>query len=1020
MDRRDFIKVMVTGAVTPSVIGFKERVVEPLLPYLIPPEDIIPGVANWYATTCRQCSAGCGILVRIREGRAKKIEGNPLCPVNEGRLCARGQAGLQVLYNPDRIKQPLIREKGRLREASWDESLKLLASKLDDLKRKGSSDRVVFLSQPIRGHLAAVIDRFMKSYGSSNFFSYELFDNEALIAANELSFGYAAIPHYDIANANFIISFGAGFLDTWVSPVHYSAAYGKFRDRPAGLKGHLVQFEPRLSLTGASADEWMPSKPGSESAIALGMARFIADEKLYDPALEAEIPAWKAALSEFSIDRASRESGIPPEKILEIAKRFASSRPALALSGDPAHLHGDGELGAVAANVLNYLVGSIGKDGGIKFARPPVFPDAIERRIGSEELRSLIEKMKAGEVKALLLYGANPVFNLGAEFIAALKNVPFIASFSSFMDETTEMADLILPDNTYLESWGDYVPIVDGGKRSVTIMQPVVSRLYDTRQIGDVVLSLGKSLGGELSRSLPWNNFFDFLKSSWREFHRGAVESAPDMPRDFEDFWKNLALTGGWFEKAPFFDDNQPAKMPSPELISAGARKKPKPANSDEFRLHLYPSHGLYDGRHANLPWLQQLPEPLVTATWGSWAEINPETAKEMGVSEGDVLEISSEKGSIEVPAYIFPAIEPKTIAVPIGQGHTSYGSYAAGRGANPLRLVDSLPIELPAIKVSKTSAKGKVIKIEPDVPQPGIEGGVNEIGREIVQWITPAEASALERKELDPIKALPSRDLKKPSIAWALLGLGKYRTSKTEKRKMDYRWGMVIDLNKCTGCQACMVACYAENNLPLVSDVEMARRRHKNWIRVDRYWEGEYPEVRAKFMPVNCQQCGNAPCEAVCPVYAAYGAFDGLNGQVYQRCIGTRYCNVNCPYRARLFNWFNPEWPEPLDQQLNPDVSVRTSGTVDKCTFCVQRIREAKEKANDEGRKVRDGEVQPACAQTCPTGAITFGDLKDLTTEVSRLSRSPRRYRLLEELNTEPAVIYLKAVREHVESKRA
>ncbi len=1019
MDRRDFIKVVVAGAVTPGVVGFKEKVVEPLLPYLIPPEDIIPGVANWYASACRQCSAGCGILVRIREGRAKKIEGNPLCPVNEGRLCARGQAGLQVLYNPDRIKQPLIRESGRFKEASWNEGLKLLVAKLRELKTKGSSDRVVFLSQPIRGHLAALIDRFMKSYGSTNFFSYELFDNGPLIAANELSFGYGAIPHYDIANAKYVVSFGAGFLDSWVSPVHYSVAYGKFRDRPVESRGHLVQFEPRLSLTGASADEWIPSKPGSESAIALGMAKLIADEKLYDPALEPEIQAWKAALGEHSIERAARESGVPAEKIAEVARRFAKSRPSLALSGDPAHLNGDGLHGAVAANVLNHLVGSIGGDGGVKFGRPPIFPDAIEKRIGGHELASLIEKMKAGEVQALLVYGANPAFTVGSEFIAALKKVPFIASFSSFMDETTGMADLVLPDNTYLESWGDCIPIVDGGKSSAVMMQPVVSRVYDTRQIGDVILSLAKSLGGDISRSHPWNNFFDFLKSSWREFHRSAIERGSDVPPDFEDFWKNLVLTGGWFEKDASFDENQPIKRPKPEIVSSGGFEKPK-ATGEEFALHLYPSHGLYDGRHANLPWLQQMPEPLVTATWGSWAEINPETAREMGISEGDVLEISSEKGSIEVPAYIFPAIEPKTIAVPIGQGHTSYGSYAAGRGVNPLKLVDSARFELADVKVSKTGKKEKVIKLEPDVPQPGIEGGVNEVDREIVQWITPDEAAALERKELDPIKALPSRDLKKPSIIWALLGLGKYRTSRTEKRKMDYRWGMVIDLDKCTGCQACMVACYSENNLPLVSDVEMARRRHKNWIRLDRYWEGEYPEVRAKLMPVNCQQCGNAPCEAVCPVYAAYGAFDGLNGQVYQRCIGTRYCNVNCPYRARLFNWFNPEWPKPLDEQLNPDVSVRTSGIVDKCTFCVQRIREAKERASDESRKVRDGEIKPACAQTCPTGAIAFGDLKDLTTEVSKLSRSPRRFRLLEELNTEPAVIYLKAVREHVESKRA
>lgn len=1020
MDRRDFIKVMAAGAVTPGVIGFKEKVVEPLLPYLIPPEDIVPGVADWYASVCRQCTAGCGIQVRIREGRAKKIEGNPLCPINEGRLCARGQAGLQVLYNPDRIRRPLVKDKGKFKEISWDEGLRLLAGKLGDLKRKGQNKEVFFLAQPLRGHLAKLINTFMENYGSSSFFSHELFDNESLVIANKLSFGYDGIPHYDLANAKYILSFGAGFLDTWISPVQYSAAYGRFRDRPVDRRGRLVQFESRLSLTGASADEWFPIKPETEGLLALGMAGLIVDEKLHDPALEQEIPAWKGALSGFSLERAAAKSGISREKIADVTRKFAAAKPSLALSGDPANSQTNGVFNAVAVNILNHLVGSVGKVGGIRLNLPPVFPDIIERTITRDELRALGRKMQAGEVKALLLYNTNPAFTLAGDedFIAGLKKVPFIVGFSSFMDESTELADLILPDSTYLESWGDYVPIADNGKRSVVLMQPVVSPLYDTHQIGDVMLSLAKILGSEVSQALPWNNFLDYLKSSWRDFHRDLSGKGVATGASFEEFWNNLVKTGGWSESAPAFDENLPARRPKPDLLSTVPNKEPRPLAGEEFHLHLYPSHGLYDGGNANQPWLQQLPEPLVTGTWGSWAEINPETARELGVAEGDVLKISSETGSIEVPAYIFPAIEPKTIAVPIGQGHTSFGSYAKNRGANPIKLIDSPAWASMGVEVAKTGAKNKVIKIEPDLPQPGIENGVNELDRHLVQWINHEEAAALEGKELEPIKALPSRNLKKPSALWSLLGLGKYRSAKTSVRKMDYRWGMVIDMDKCSGCQACMAACYAENNLPLVSDVEMARRRHKNWIRLDRYWEGEYPEVRAKFIPVNCLQCGNAPCEAVCPVYAAYGASDGLNGQVYQRCIGTRYCNVNCPYRARLFNWFNPEWPEPLDQQLNPDISVRTSGIADKCTFCVQRIREVKEKASDEERKVRDGEIQPACAQTCPTGAITFGDLKDLTTKVSQLSRNPRRYRLLEELNTEPAVIYLKAVRENVEPK--
>ncbi|MHB0977239.1 MAG: molybdopterin-dependent oxidoreductase [Candidatus Aquicultorales bacterium] len=1011
MDRRDFMKMMAAGAAAPGMFGFKEKIVEPLMPYLVPPEDVVPGIADWYTSICRQCSAGCGIQVRIREGRAKKIEGNPLCPVNRGRLCARGQAGLQVLYNPDRIKRPLVKENGKFREISWEDGLGILAGKLDEIRDKDAAGEVIFLSQPIQGNLAKLIKSFMESYGSEKVYSHELFNNEALIEANKLCFGYEGIPHYDIADAGFILSFGAGFLDTWISPVQYSAAYGDFRDKPISKRGRLVQFEPRLSLTGASADEWMPIKPGTQGLLALGIARVILDEKLCKPELEPETAAWTEVLAAHTPQKTAAKSGVPLDKLVELARRFAASPPSLALADGSVFDH-------VAANILNHLVGSIGIGGGILFSPPPVFPGVIETSIDTDGMQELAKEMSAGKVKALLVYNTNPAFTFAGnpDFLKGLERIPFIASFSSFMDETTAMADLILPDSTYLESWGDYIPIAGGKERTVVIGQPVVSKLYDTQQVGDAFIALGKMMGGATKKALPWKNFLDYLQVSWKGLYDDLAGKGLTAERSFAEFWEKVVESGGWSAGEAYGMEGLPTSLPRPDMLSSVPFKEPEPAGEEGFNLHLYPSHGLYDGGNANQPWLQQMPEPLTTVTWGSWAEINPETAHELGIEEGDLLKISSSLGEIEVPAYVFPAIEPRTIAMPIGQGHTAFGAYAKDRGANPLKLVASPSETSIEIEVEKTSSRREVVKTEPDIPQPGIEEGVNEVDRHLVQWTTYDEAADEEGKKKEPIKALPDRDLKKPSLFWSLLGIKKYRTANTELRPMEYRWGMVIDLDKCTGCQACMVACYSENNLPLVNEEEMARRRHKNWIRLDRYWAGEYPDVRAKFIPVNCPQCGNAPCEGVCPVYAAYGAFDGLNGQVYQRCIGTRYCNVNCPYRARVFNWFNPEWPEPMDQQLNPDISVRTSGIVDKCTFCVQRIREVKEKAKDEGRKVKDGEIQPACVQTCPTGAIVFGDLLDLSTRVSKLSGDARRYRLLEELNTEPAVIYLKAVREYVE----
>lgn len=303
-------------------------------------------------------------------------------------------------------------------------------------------------------------------------------------------------------------------------------------------------------------------------------------------------------------------------------------------------------------------------------------------------------------------------------------------------------------------------------------------------------------------------------------------------------------------------------------------------------------------------------------------------------------------------------------------------------------------------------------MKTDPDVMNPGLEEGVRELERHLVQTISPAKYEEIKgHEEKEAIKALPDRDLKKEPHFLDFFGLSRQR--RTIWHNYNYRWGMVIDLDKCNGCEACMVACYAENNLPLINPDRIAARRPHSWLRLDRYWDGEYPKVRAKFAPTNCMQCGNAPCEPVCPVYASFHNVEGLNGQVYPRCIGTRYCNSNCPYRSRYFNWFPPKWDEPLEQQLNPDVAVRQSGVTDKCTFCVQRIRYAKDLAKDDRRMLNDGEVTPACAQTCPSGAITFGDLLNPESKVSKLTRNPRRFRVLEELNTEPAVVYLKAVRE-------
>lgn len=992
-----------------------------MIPFVSPPEGVIPGMANWYASVCTQCSAGCGIHVKVLEGRAKKIEGNPSHPVSQGKLCARGQAGLQSLYNPDRLTSPMLKENGKFKKVSWSSAENILAEKLKDLLGKNLGDRMVFITEPLRSSLGKLVSDFAGRFGSDNIISYEYFSDESLAQANEICFGYKEVPHYDIENSRYVLSIGTDFLDTWTSPVKHSVSYGKMRDKSMGIEGDrgwLTQFESRLSLTGASADEWSPIKPETEGLLALSIAHVIVKENLSSV---KELGEWQKFLSEYTPEKVSSISGLSKEKIEEVARNFAKTKPSVAIVGSFASNGKNGLANSIAGNVLNHLVGAVNQNGGVKFPQSSSLASSIPANASYSKLKNLSDKMSGGGIEVALVYNANPLFYMPAasNFQENFKKVPFIVSFSSFLDDTTSEANLILPDSNYLESWSDYIPLVDNGRKTVGLIQPIVNKLYDTKQVGDTLISVAKKVGGSLSSKINWPDYLSFLKSSWQTIYTEAKGKG-----NFKKFWEKSLQNGGWWETQ---ESTKPVKqLPKPSTL-------PKPSFGEEestehnFHLYPYPSHGLYDGKGANLPWMQQLPEPLVTGTWGTWAEINPETAKELNVSEGGYLEIESEAGKISLPAFVFPAIEPETIAIPVGQGHKEYGRYAKNRGVNPLSIINDSTIEnsehlawcATKVKVSKGDMSMAIAKTDPGSVLPGIENGVRELDRELVQWISPKEAEESKklklRKQLKPIEAIADLEkFKEPTTPpIPIIGL------KPRRYPHKYRWGMVIDLDKCTGCSACMVACYAENNMPIVDEVEMRKFRHKNWIRIDRYWEGEYPKVRAKMLPVNCYQCGKAPCEPACLVYAAFRTSDGLNGQVYQRCVGTRYCNVACPYRSRLFNWSIPKWPKPLDQQLNPELSVRPSGVTDKCTFCANRIRAAKERALDENRKVKDGEIQTACAQTCPSGAIVFGDLLDHNSMVSKLSTDPRRYRVLEELGTEPGVIFLKAVREGAEEKK-
>ncbi len=975
MRRRDFLKALGVTTAAAALDGCR-RSVHKLIPYVVPPEDVVPGVPAWYATVCRECPAGCGLLVKTREGRAVKVEGNPAHPVNRGRLCVRGQATLQGLYIPDRIRQPLQRRpSGEFRPLSWEEAERVLVERLAELRRRGRADRIVLVTPLLTGSLDRLVQDWMDALGVRWRIVYEPFAYEALRAAGRIAFGRDAIPDFRVEAARVLVSFGADFLETWLSNVRFARAFaeGIRAVRNGTRAGRFIHVEPRLSLTAANADEWVPVRPGTEVFLALAMVHAILAEGRAAPSLPAdEVDRLARLVRPYDPETVAAWTDVPADRTRRLARLFAEADPGLAVGGGVAGTGSNATATLVAIYLLNYVAGYVGRT--VVFG-PDLSPGRVSR---FREVWDLVAAMEAGRVEALLLLDVNPVFTLPRSlgFDRALAKVPFVVALASFADETTARADLVLPVHTPLESWGDFEPQV--GVHG--LLQPVLRPLFPTRSPGDILLAVARRMGEDVASKLPWTDFYTYLRERWQELHRRL---APD--RDFEAFWQDALRQGGVWE------DVRPESVRlAPGVFSL--RFEPPvlegPTSGEAPVLWVYPSLHYWDGRGANRPWLQEVPDPVTKVVWDAWVEVHPETARGLGVTTGDVVELASPYGRIELPVYVYGGLRPDVVAVPIGQGHASYGRYAQGRGANPIELLGPRPEAVSGGRVW-LSVRVRLTRTGRRYPLVSTAARDRQLGRGIAQVIGVEEL----RRAQGPPPERPVPDMY------------------PRHEHPGHRWGMVIDLNACIGCNACVVACYAENNIPVVGKAEVALRREMAWIRVERYFEavGERPDAR--FVPMLCQHCDYAPCESVCPVYATYHNPEGLNAMVYNRCVGTRYCANNCPYKVRRFDWLDPVWPEPLHLQLNPDVTVRSKGVMEKCTFCIQRVQAAKDQAKDEGRPLRDGDVVPACAQTCPTDAIVFGDLNDPESRVARRARDPRRYHVLAELNTRPAVTYLKKV---------
>ena len=633
LTRRDFLKISALAAATTVVSGctIDLQQTEHLESYVNPPEDGLPGENLSYATTCRQCSAGCGTIVRVSEGRAHKIEGNPQHPVNRGKLCARGQAALQELYDPDRLRNAVQQTGGRgsqvFEPLQWDLALPTLLSGII----AADPGKVAFLGGNISSHLWTVVSRFMEGLGGRPPVIYSLGDElegrAALARSSQHMFGAEAVPLFDIANADVVFSFGANFLETWLSPLHYARAYSQMRHGPLDKRGYLVQLEPRLSSTAASADEWVPVQPGTEGLVALALGKIIVEEGL------AEAPN-AAVFEPVSVGAVAQASGVSAENLERLARLFASVSRPLALGGGAALAHGNGVAAASAIQALNGAIGQVGQPGGVFLPSETRSDDLAPPPISRfADVQRLIEDMAAGEIQVLLVHGANPVFDLPgrAGFTDGLANVDFVASFSPAVDETAVHSDLVVPDHTSLEGWGYHVPPV-ADRMVVSGQQPVMRPLYDTRSAVDVFLSMASDLGGSIAAALPWPNEIAYLKDMLAQWSGAAWSQA---------FWSNFRRRGGdWPETAEATSPAAGRRGAEPLSLIAPAEDPNYP-----FHLHLYPSITLFDGRGANKSWLQETPDPMTTVSWQTWIEINPHAAEQLGVKDNDIVLVISPGG---------------------------------------------------------------------------------------------------------------------------------------------------------------------------------------------------------------------------------------------------------------------------------------------------------------------------------------------------------------------------------------
>ncbi len=976
ISRRKFLALVSASAALAGAGCSDYRSKGNIVPYNQMPEEITVGDPTYYASTSTACTHGCGILIKTREGRPIKIDGNPDHPVSKGKTCAKSQASILELYDPDRLQDPMKKSGGGFAKTTWKDADSAI---IDALNNSGSKQIAIIAHSFISPTGKKIIDDFVKKYPGTKIYSYELFNEQTRNSAWKKCYGTDISPLIRWNEAKVILGLETDFLGVEGNRVETARLFSEGRNfNDLNNFSRLYVFEGNMSVTGMNADYRFRLRPDAQYEFVLSLLNEL-DKK------GINIPGGSQAFNGFSLDSFAEKYSLSKNKLKLLVKDLAGNQGAsIVYAGRtlPENVH-------IAVNLLNEALGTT------KLYRSDSTETQIIPLSTREELAGLINDMKSGNVSVAFHYDSNPVYHFPRDlgYEEALKKVPMVVSLVGSENDSSALGNYTLPINHDLESWGD----VKTRTGFYSMQQPVIDPIFHTRQKEAILLTWLKGKPVVYDDEI----YHKYLMDNWEQ----NIYPGLNSKMNFTQFW-NAALHDG-----VVIVNETPSNFGS--FNSSPANNLPKPLTpNSEFVVALRESYQSGDGRFLNNGWMQELPHPVSKITWDNYAAVSRSTAKSLGVDDGDFISIEVGNKKLEIPAFIQPGAAENTVSIELGYGRKVVGIVGTNVGFDAGVLMSSTgDISNWIFKSSRVTKGNGSYKLASTMEHNLFD---NDLTKDAAKKRKIIQEGSVSEYKTNPNFLNAENPLEEPSLY-------------NEHPYPGVKWGMIIDMNKCIGCGDCVVACNAENNIPIVGKDQVLVSREMQWLRVDRYYSGDINEPSVSNQLMLCQQCDNAPCENVCPVAATTHSPDGLNQMIYNRCVGTRYCSNNCPYKVRRFNFYNYrdhfknyyQQSQLLSLVYNPEVTVRSRGVMEKCTFCIQRIMNARSNAINEHREFKGSDVKTACQEACNTNAIKFGDENDKNSEIYKYRNHELAYYVLEELNTRPNVTYLAKLR-NTESEEA